>query len=231
VSLASGLRLGPYEILGSVGSGGMGEVYRARDTRLDRDVAIKTLPADVASDPVRRQRFEREARAVAALNHPGLLSLYDVGDADGVTFIVTELLEGETLRDRLLRGPLAWQRVQEWGAAAADALAAAHERGIVHRDLKPENLFLTRDGRLKISTSASRRSCWSTRARPRRRRWRRPRHRPRGPESCWARSATCRPSRRAAKPSTRAATSSRSAACSTSVSAASARSRGTRRRS
>jgi len=150
VGLASGLRLGPYEILGSVGSGGMGEVYRARDTRLDRDVAVKTLPADVASDPVRRQRFEREARAVAALNHPGLLSLYDVGDAEGVTFIVTELLEGETLRDRLLRGPLPFERVQEWGAAVADALAAAHERGIVHRDLKPENLFLTRDGRIKV---------------------------------------------------------------------------------
>jgi eukaryotic-like serine/threonine-protein kinase len=144
------MRLGPYEVMGGLGAGGMGEVYRARDTRLAREVAIKTLPSDVAGDPERRRRFELEARAVAALAHPGVLSLHDIGEADGVTFLVTELLEGETLRDRLLRGPLAWQRVQEWGASAADALAAAHERGIVHRDLKPENLFLTRDGRLKI---------------------------------------------------------------------------------
>jgi Tol biopolymer transport system component len=150
VSLETGQRLGPYEVLGIVGAGGMGEVYRARDTRLERDVALKTLPADVAGDPVRRQRFELEARAVAALNHPGVLSLHDVGEVDGVAFIVTELLEGETLRDRLLRGPLPFERVQEWGAAVADALAAAHERGIVHRDLKPENLFLTRDGRIKV---------------------------------------------------------------------------------
>jgi Tol biopolymer transport system component len=150
VSLTSGLRLGPYQVLGALGSGGMGEVYRARDTRLERDVALKTLPADVAADPERRQRFEREARAVAALNHPAVLSLYDVGDAGGLVFIVTELLEGETLRERLLRGRLPCERAAEWCAAAADALAAAHERGIVHRDVKPENLFLTRDGRLKV---------------------------------------------------------------------------------
>ncbi len=150
MSLASGLRLGPYQVLGSIGAGGMGEVYRARDTRLGREVALKTLPADVAGDPERRRRFELEARAVAALAHPGVLSLHDIGEAEGVSFLVTELLEGETLRDRLLRGPLPVERVVEWGAAAADALAAAHERGIVHRDLKPENLFLTRDGRLKI---------------------------------------------------------------------------------
>ncbi len=150
MSLASGRRLGPYEVSGVLGAGGMGEVYRARDTRLGRDVALKVLPADVAGDPERRRRFEIEARAVAALNHPGLLALFDVGEADGVAFLVTELLEGETLRSRLERGPVAFERAVEWGAAAADALAAAHERGIVHRDLKPENLFLTRDGRLKI---------------------------------------------------------------------------------
>jgi hypothetical protein len=150
VSLASGLRLGRYEVLGSIGAGGMGEVYRARDTRLAREVALKTLPSDVAADPFRRSRFEREARAVAALNHPGVLALHDVGDADGVSFLVTELLEGETLRERLLRGPASCERALEWAAAVADALAAAHEQGIVHRDVKPENLFLTHDGRLKI---------------------------------------------------------------------------------
>jgi Tol biopolymer transport system component len=145
-----GTRLGPYEVLGGIGAGGMGEVYRARDTRLARDVALKTLPADVAADPERRSRFEREGKAVAALNHPGVLALFDVGDAGGIAFMITELLEGDTLRERLLRGPIPCERAAEWGAAAADALAAAHERGIVHRDLKPENLFLTRDGRLKI---------------------------------------------------------------------------------
>jgi Tol biopolymer transport system component len=150
VSLASGLRLGRYEVLGSIGAGGMGEVYRARDTRLAREVALKTLPSDFAADPARRSRFEREARAVAALNHPGVLALHDIGDADGVSFLVTELLEGETLRERLLRGPVPCERALEWAAAAAEALAAAHEHGIVHRDIKPENLFLTRDGRLKV---------------------------------------------------------------------------------
>jgi Tol biopolymer transport system component len=128
----------------------MGEVYRARDTRLGRDVAVKVLPADVADDPDRRRRFEREARAVAALDHPGVLALHDIGEANGVVFIVTELLDGETLRERIARGPVACDRVAGWGAAAAEALAAAHARGIVHRDLKPENVFLTREGRVKI---------------------------------------------------------------------------------
>ncbi len=150
MSLQTGLRLGPYEVLGLLGAGGMGEVYRARDTRLGRDVALKTLPAALAEDPERRHRFELEARAVAALNHPGVLSLHDVGDAGGVSFMVAELLDGETLRERLTRGPVPWKQAAEWGAAAAEALGAAHERGIAHRDLKPENLFLTRDGRLKI---------------------------------------------------------------------------------
>jgi Tol biopolymer transport system component len=128
----------------------MGEVYRARDERLGREVAIKILPPDVAGDPERRRRFEREARAVAALNHPGVLALHDVGEVQGLCFMVTELLEGESLRDRLVRGPAPFDRVVEWGAAAAEGLAAAHDRGIVHRDVKPENLFLTRDGRLKV---------------------------------------------------------------------------------
>src|SRR5512134_1352403 len=150
MTLEPGRRLGPYEVSGVLGVGGMGEVYRARDTRLGRDVALKVLPVDVAGDPGRRHRFEREARAVAALDHPAVLALFDVGEADGVAFLVTELLEGETLRARLGRGPVPWERAAEWGAAAADALAAAHARGIVHRDLKPENLFLTRDGHLKV---------------------------------------------------------------------------------
>jgi eukaryotic-like serine/threonine-protein kinase len=150
VTLAPGRRLGPYELSGVLGAGGMGEVYRARDTRLGRDVAVKVLPAEVTGDPDRRRRFEREARAVAALNHPAVLALYDVGETDGVVFLVTELLEGETLRARLERGPVACGRAAEWGAAVADALAAAHAGGIVHRDVKPENLFLTRDGRVKV---------------------------------------------------------------------------------
>jgi len=128
----------------------MGEVYRARDTRLGREVAVKVLPHEVAADPARRSRFEREARAVAAFNHPGIVGIHDVGEDDGLAFMVTELLEGETLRERLRRGPVAGERVAEWGAGAAEALAVAHARGIIHRDLKPENLFLTRDGRLKI---------------------------------------------------------------------------------
>jgi serine/threonine protein kinase len=137
-------------VLGELGAGGMGEVYRACDERLGRDVALKVLPAEVAADPDRRRRFEREARAVAALNHPGVVVLHDVGEAGGVAFLVTELLEGETLRERLRRAAAPCEKVAEWGASTAEALAAAHARGIVHRDVKPENLFLTRDGRLKV---------------------------------------------------------------------------------
>ena len=148
--LAPGTRLGPYEIVAPLGAGGMGEVYRARDTRLDRDVAVKVLPATLTM-PDAAERFEREARAVAALNHPNILSLHDVGSDGGVAYAVTELLEGETLRDRLVKGGrLPWRRTLEHAAQIAHGLAAAHERGIVHRDLKPENVFLTRDGRVKI---------------------------------------------------------------------------------
>ncbi len=150
MTLQPGRRLGPYEVVAALGAGGMGEVYRARDARLGRDVALKVLPVALAGDADRRRRFEREARAVAALNHPAVLALYDVGEADGVAFLVTELLEGETLRARLGRGAVSCEQAVEWGASVADALAAAHAGGIVHRDLKPENLFLTRDGRLKV---------------------------------------------------------------------------------
>ncbi len=148
--LASGTRLGPYEVAALVGAGGMGEVYRARDTRLGRDVAIKVLPAEVAADPERMARFECEARALASLSHPNILGIHDFGRDGGTAFAVTELLEGETLRQRLTRERLPWRRAVEIAAAVADGLAAAHGRGIVHRDLKPENLFLTSDGRVKV---------------------------------------------------------------------------------
>jgi eukaryotic-like serine/threonine-protein kinase len=150
VPLDPGLHLGPYEILAPLGAGGMGEVYRTRDTRLDRDVAVKILPADVGLDPERRRRFEGEAQALAALSHPNVLAIYDIGSEKGVLFLVSELLEGETLRERLSRGPLPWRRAAEIGSLVAAGLAAAHGRGIVHRDLKPENLFLTAEGQLKI---------------------------------------------------------------------------------
>jgi hypothetical protein len=149
-SLTPGVRLGPYLITQAIGAGGMGEVYRARDTRLERDVAIKVLPAQVADDPDRRARFEREARAVAALTHPNILAIHDVGSHDGTAYAVTELLEGETLRQRLAAGALPSRKAVEIAIQIATGLAAAHEKGIVHRDLKPENVFVTGDGRVKI---------------------------------------------------------------------------------
>ena len=139
-----------YEIISLIGSGGMGEVYRARDTRLNRDVAIKVLPGLSTADPDRLRRFEQEARAAAALNHPNILAVYQMGIHQGAPYLVSELLEGETLRDRLKRGPLPIRKVVDYGIQIAKGLAAAHEKGIVHRDLKPENLFLTNDGQAKI---------------------------------------------------------------------------------
>ena len=150
LSLAPGARIGPYEIIAPLGAGGMGEVYRATDTRLGRDVALKVLPEAFASDPDRLARFEREARAVAALSHPNVLALFDVGTHEGTAYVATELLEGETLRARLERGPLPIGRAVEYAQQIAHGLAAAHEKGVVHRDLKPENVFLTHDGRAKI---------------------------------------------------------------------------------
>ncbi len=150
MSALLGARLGPYEILAPIGSGGMGDVYRARDTRLDRDVAIKVLPPDVADVPEALARFEREARAVAALNHPNILALHDVGHDGPMVYVVTELLEGETLRARMRAGRIPPRRALELLAQIARGLAAAHDRGIVHRDIKPENLFLTTDARMKI---------------------------------------------------------------------------------
>jgi serine/threonine protein kinase len=148
--LTIGSRLGPYEILAPLGRGGMGEVYRARDVRLGREVAVKVLPEHVATDPDRKARFEQEARAVAVLAHPNILVLHDFGAEAGVTFAVTELLEGETVRQRLAGAALPWRKAVEIGVALADGMAAAHAKGIIHRDLKPENIFLTADGRVKI---------------------------------------------------------------------------------
>jgi Tol biopolymer transport system component len=150
VSLPPGTRLGPYEILSPLGSGGMGEVYRARDSKLDRDVAVKVLPEEFAAHPDALARFEREAKAVAALNHPNILGIYDFGTEGTVAFAVMELLEGETLRDRVDAGAVPIRKAIDYAHQIAVGLAAAHERGVVHRDLKPENLFLTRDGRVKI---------------------------------------------------------------------------------
>ncbi len=149
-SLAPGNRLGPYEITAPIGSGGMGEVYRATDSRLGREVAVKVLPREMALDPDRRRRFELEARAASALNHPHIVAVYDAGLHDGVPFLVTELLEGQSLAARLAQGPLPTRKALECGAQAARGLAVAHERGIVHRDLKPANLFLTAQGQIKI---------------------------------------------------------------------------------
>jgi serine/threonine protein kinase len=150
MSLDVGTRLGPYEIVGRLGAGGMGEVYRARDPRLGRDVAIKVLPVEVSSDPDRLRRFEQEARAVAALNHANILAVHDIGSDRGVSFIVTELLEGRSLRQLLTEERLAVSRVIDLAAQIADGLAAAHGRGLMHRDIKPENLHVTEDGRAKI---------------------------------------------------------------------------------
>ncbi len=150
MSLSPGTRLAQYEVSAPLGSGGMGEVYKARDLRLDRDVAIKVMADHVAADPRLRQRFETEARAVAALSHPSIRSIHELAVADGIPFAVMELLEGETLRQRLERGPLPWRDALNAAAAVADGLAAAHAKGIVHRDLKPENIFLTTDDAVKI---------------------------------------------------------------------------------
>jgi len=150
VPLTSGSRLGPYEILSPLGAGGMGEVWKARDKKLDRDVAVKVLPQSVAADPDTLARFEREAKAVAALSHPNILAIFDFGTHEGTAYAVTELLEGETLREKLDAGPILQKQAVDYALQVVKGLSAAHEKGIVHRDLKPENLFVTRDGHVKI---------------------------------------------------------------------------------
>src|ERR1700687_1996787 len=150
MALNPGSRLGPYEVLAPLGAGGMGEVYRARDTRLERDVAVKVLPQSVAADPTALARFEREAKAVAALSHPNILAIHDFGTSEGISYAVIEPLEGETLRGKLNAGPISQKQAVDYALQIARGLSAAHEKGVVHRDLKPENLFVRRDGHLKI---------------------------------------------------------------------------------
>jgi eukaryotic-like serine/threonine-protein kinase len=150
VRLSSGSAIGPYEIVAPLGAGGMGEVYRARDPRLRRDVAIKVLPATLTHDPDRLRRFELEARSAGMLNHPNVVTIYEIGSEDGKPYVVWELLEGETLRERLARGPIPGRKAIDYASQIVQGLAAAHEKGIVHRDLKPENIFVTREGRVKI---------------------------------------------------------------------------------
>src|SRR5215475_10558502 len=148
--LATGTRLGPYEVLGSLGAGGMGEVYRARDSRLSRDVALKVLPAEISEDKSRLDRFEKEARAASSLNHPGIVTIYDIGTSGSCPYIAMELVDGKTLRQVLQTAPIPLRRFLTIAAQIGDALAKAHAVGIVHRDLKPENLMVTKDGFVKI---------------------------------------------------------------------------------
>src|SRR5712672_3077257 len=146
MAILLGKRLGPFEILSSIGAGGMGEVYRARDTRLDRIVAIKVLPTHLADRSELRERFEREARTIASLNHPHICTLFDIGQQDGIDYLVMECLEGETLAQRLQKGPLPLEQVLQYAIEIADALDKAHRKGVTHRDLKPGNIMLTKSG-------------------------------------------------------------------------------------
>src|SRR5262249_51438628 len=150
MTLTTGKQLGSYEILSAIGKGGMGEVYRARDTRLDRDVAVKTLPEEFAADPDRLSRFEREAKLLASLNHPNIAAIYGLEKHNGGHFLILELVEGETLADQFKRGAIPVEDALRLASQIAEALEAAHEKGIVHRDLKPANIKVTPDGRVKV---------------------------------------------------------------------------------
>ena len=192
--VAAGAQFGPYKIVGLIGAGGMGEVYRARDDRLARDVAIKVLPSQVTENPDRLRRFEQEARAAGGLNHPNILAIHDIGSREGAPYIVSELLEGETLRARLASGTLSPRKAIDYAVQVARGLAAAHEKGIVHRDLKPDNLF-RHEGRPHQDPGLRPRE-----DRPRPEESSEPeKHytdsRARSPGWSWERSATCRPSR------------------------------------
>ncbi|HEY8225651.1 MAG TPA: serine/threonine-protein kinase, partial [Pyrinomonadaceae bacterium] len=150
MAVSTGTKLGRYEIRSKIGEGGMGEVYLARDLEIGRDVAVKVLPSTFSTDKDRLQRFQQEACAAGALNHPNILSIYDVGKHDGSPYVVSELLEGETLRKRISGTGLGQRRAIDYASQIANGLAAAHEKGIIHRDLKPDNIFITNDGRVKI---------------------------------------------------------------------------------
>ena len=150
MTLPAGTRLGPFEILAPIGAGGMGEVYRARDSRLGREVAVKVLSPDFAADADRRKRFEQEARSASALNHPNIITIHEIGSSDSTIYIAMELVDGKTLRDVLLAGTVPTRRMLDLGFQMADGLAKAHAAGIVHRDLKPENVMISKDGAVKI---------------------------------------------------------------------------------
>jgi eukaryotic-like serine/threonine-protein kinase len=159
MTLTTGTKLGPYEIQAALGAGGMGEVYRARDTRLERSVAIKVLPSELSANVDRKQRFEREARTISSLNHPNICALYDVGSQDGLEFLVLEYVEGETLEKRLASGPLPTEILLRHGLEIADALEKAHRTGVIHRDLKPANIMLTKSGAKLLDFGLAK---WST---------------------------------------------------------------------
>src|SRR6201993_1721687 len=146
MALAPGTKLGPYEIQSPLGAGGMGEVYKARDTRLDRTVAVKILPSHLSENPEAKERFDREARTISSLNHPNICTLHDVGHQDGIDYLVMEFLEGETLADRLRKGPLPLQQTLKYGIEICEGLEKAHRSGVIHRDLKPGNIMLTKTG-------------------------------------------------------------------------------------
>ena len=150
MTLSSGARLGPFEILAPLGAGGMGEVYRARDSRLGREVAVKVLSSEFSTDPDRRRRFEQEARSASALNHPNIITIHEIGSSGPTVYIAMELVEGGTLRDLLSTGPVTAKRLFDLAFQIADAVAKAHAAGIVHRDLKPENVMISRDGAVKV---------------------------------------------------------------------------------
>ena len=188
MSLSAGQRLGPYEVVARLGAGGMGEVYRARDPRLERTVAIKILPPQLAESDAYRQRFQREARAASALSHPNIAQVYDVGEQDGIHFIAMEYVEGQNLRAVLASGPLDPDRVADVGIQIASALEEAHGRGIVHRDIKPANAVMSAQGQVKVLDFGLARQIHRRRRVPRQRR-----HAPRPTRrraSCWARCPT-----------------------------------------
>ena len=153
MALSAGTRLGPYEIVSAIGAGGMGEVYRARDTRLGRIVAIKILPAEVSTNSDSLPRFEQEARAASSLNHPNIITIYEIGFFDSTSYIAMEFVEGKTLRELTAGGPLAGRKAVQLATQICEGLTAAHEAGIVHRDLKPENIIVNKDGHTKINHS------------------------------------------------------------------------------